>query len=182
MMRDWFKQRDTKTTPADALVGEQPGAHFGAMLGEDARVVAAIDRHRNSDTLLPTMPSPGTVMALPLVREVEAPPEDWSADTYLIQPGDVIQILGRTPHRQDFAVHNQSGNAVPVYLFPTHDDAKRFVNATVKPTQGRFVIVADGPDPRNGHHSGGVWAAVHPTAAAAATIDVTASIYRGPRP
>ena len=179
----WFTEKTQKTTPADALVGEQPGAHYGSVLREDERVVAAMNRHRGTDQLVPTLPSPGTVTAtLPLVREVEAPPEDWSAETFVLQPGDVRQILGRSPHRQNFAVHNQSGNAVPVFLFVSEGDARKFVNTTVKPAEGRFVIVADGPDPRTGTHSAGMWAAVHPTAGAAATIDVAASVYRGPRP
>jgi len=178
----WFTKKPAQKPPADELVGEQPGSHYGATLREDDRVVAAMSRRRSTDTLAPTLPSPATMIPPPLIREVEAPPEDWTAETFVIQPGKVQQILGRSPHRQKYDVHNQSGNAVPVYLFSTRGDADKFVHTAALPTEGRFVIVADGPDPRSGSTSAGVWAAVHPTAAAAATIDVTASTYRGPRP
>jgi hypothetical protein len=178
----WF--RKPKPAPADhELVGDQPGARYGTTLREDARVVEAMNRRRTTETLTPTLPSPGTMMALPLVREVEAPPEDWYAETFAIpRDGTVVQVLGRAPHRQSFVVSNQSGNAVPVYLFRSREDASRFVNATVKPTEGRFVVVPDDPaNPRKGEHAAGLWAAVHPTAANGAVIDVTASVYRGPR-
>jgi hypothetical protein len=176
----WFS-KPKAAPPADELVGAQPSARYGATLREDQRVVDAMNRHRLPDQLTPTMPTP--MPDLPIVREVEAPPEDWYGETFVL-PNDrtIVQILGRAPHRQSYAVHNQSGNAVPVFLFRSKEDADRFVNAPVRPTEGRFVVVpADPANPRTGTQSGGVWAAVHPTAAGAATIDVTASVYRAPR-
>jgi len=177
----WFSRKPAEaTTPADVRMGAQPGASYGARLGEDERVVAAMNRKREAAELAPTLPSPAT-MAPPLVREIEAPPEDWTTYTFILQPGNVVQILGRAPHRQEFAVRNETGAAAPVYLFQSQTDADRFVNTAVKPRQGRFLVVKDPAVPREGKHSAGMWAAVHPTDAEA-MIDVTASVYRGPRP
>jgi hypothetical protein len=173
--------RGSSHKPEDSSHGGQPGKAVGHQLAEDERAMTSLDVQREAaERHVETLETEETAHPVGWTTPVE-PPDNFSAETFTLQPGEVVEIVPRDPSREKLTVFNQSAaGGAAVALCATRRDAER--GAKSFPPPRGVQVTPGGSVPRDMTHTAPVFAVCDPGAAAQAVIDVLAQRRAQRRP
>jgi hypothetical protein len=175
-----------KAEPDYVAVGEQPATGVGQRMAADARAASSTELAAQAAQAanlheVNTRPEP------PTVRQVRVGNEEWAAETFVMRPGEVVEIVGREGTRDTFDIVNQSSalndtaTEVTIALCRERRDADRLANGQQPfKSTGRHVYLPDGAS-RTLTHTAPMYAVADPGAAAAAFAFIDVSIEYGER-
>lgn len=167
--------------PDHAAHGAQPGPRYAETLAEDEAALqaqATADAAHEVGVAQATREHPAPIFQAPPTE-----PDSWYAETFTIQPGEVVELLPRDPARKSAKLFNQSAaGGARVAIANRKQDAERAVGQGAFPPVRGAVIVPGGAVPRDVGHTANVFAVCDPGAAAAAVVDVVVERFARLRP
>ena len=169
------------TIPDHSAHGVEPGARYGEHLHEDEAAVQA--QHTADEGREHYVEQLVDEPHAPIYQAPPAEPDTFYAETFTIQPGEVVELLPRDPYRKNAKLFNQSAaGGAKVALAATRRDAERATGQGTFPPTRSAQLVPGGQVPRELTHTANVFAVCDPGAAAAATVDVIVERFTTRKP
>jgi hypothetical protein len=169
------------TIPDHAAHGAEPGASYGEHLHENERAVQSQQTADEGREHL--VDEIETAPHAPIISAPPQEPDTFYAETFTIQPGEVVELLPRDPFRKNAKLFNQSAaGGAKVAITARKGEADRATGQGTFPPVRGAQLVPGGQVPRELTHTANVFAVCDPAAAAAAVVDVIVERFSTRRP
>lgn len=167
-LRDMLTVRtDGPASPDYATHGEEPGEHG---LTASAAHVMALETAEAARDLAPSHHAETTPRPIVGIEPVENATAE--VQTFVIQPGDVQQVLHRDPLRATAEINNLSNVNVALCVRQSDAVAASALGGAPFPPARSISLPHGGTVPRKLTHGAPMWVVVDPNAGGAATIDL----------